>query len=280
MLHSTTIGRTSLLMNEPSLAELAQKETIVLCVHGMYGGAWYFIPWLENYRHEGLGAVALNLRGHHGAELALGQTLDDVTMQDYVNDVGYAMATLQGAAVAPKRVILLGHSMGGLVAQMYAANHEVGGLVLVASTVPKYRIPHRFLSSLPILLHFRMRAATDRGDMTTLLPPDEGRARQLFAGIPEPLMTETIARLVPESARARSEVAQGIHLDWHVPHPPALIVAGERDQIVPSSLLLALHLSTPDSTFLSCSSGHFPMLEPIAELIAHQIALWILATVR
>lgn len=268
MLYRTVVGRSALLMNEPSLPKLAGRESVMLCVHGMYGGAWYYGPWLEQFEKEGFGALALDLRGHHGTALMPDQKLDDVTMRDYVDDVAAVIDHLTSSGVHRKRIVLLGHSMGGLVAQMYAAEQEIGALVLVASAIPQQQSRYHHLLG-GIAFHF-----IDRMHKKALLPPDERRARRLFIGIPEPLMSETIARLVPESARARNEVARGITLNRRTPPTPTLIVAGRRDPIVPSPLLYTLHLGTPGSKFTSSRSGHFPMLEPVAARLAHRIVVW------
>ncbi len=275
MLYRGNIGRSALRMTESSLLELVKRETIALCIHGMYGGAWYFARWLKRFKRAGLGALALDLRGHHGAPLLPRETLGTVSMQDYADDVLAVIALLTHAGVSRKRIMLVGHSMGGLVAQMVTAHHALGSLVLVASAVPKPQLQYGHLPAPLLTLRFHEEMSrTGLSRERVLLPTNQNLIRRLFAGIPEPLLSETVVRLVPESARARDEMVRGVELNRSTRHPPTLIIAGKRDPIVPQALLYALHLSTPGSSFFPCPSGHFPMLEPIAERVADAITLW------
>ncbi|MDP1689877.1 MAG: alpha/beta fold hydrolase [bacterium] len=261
-------------MTDSSLAELAKRRVVLLCIHGMYGGGWYFADWLEHFRNVDLGGVALDLRGHHDSPLMPNEMLGDVSLRDYADDVLAVIALLVHAGVPQKRIVLVGHSMGGLIAQMVAAEHVVGPLVLVASAVPKPQ-PHygRLFDSLRTLRFKEKMLPTGRGKI--LLPANPSVVRRLFAGIPEPLMSQTIARLVPESSRARHEIARGIAIRRHTQYPPTLIIAGRRDPIVPQAVLYALHLHTPRSSFYACRSGHFPMLEPIATRVAEKIVRYV-----
>ena len=45
----------------------AKARPPVLCVHGMFGGAWQFEGWLPLLAERGYEAQALDLRGHHGS---------------------------------------------------------------------------------------------------------------------------------------------------------------------------------------------------------------------
>lgn len=268
MLYRNVVGRSAFLKTESSWSGLAEREIVVLCIHGMYGGAWYFSRWLEQFKFDGLGALALDLRGHRESTLLPRQKLDDVTMQDYADDVMAMVEVLRGAGVPPKRIVLLGHSMGGLVALMTAAQLEVGALVLVASAVPR-SLP-KYHHSFPASLILR----SDKNAEIAPRIPDKERARRMFTGTPEPIMSQIVARLVPESARAQKEVANGIVIGQRVPSPPTLIISGKRDQIVPQWLAYLHHMGIPGSSHFSCNSGHFPMLEPDAEQVAHKIVLW------
>ena len=92
----------------------------MLLVHGMHGGSWYLRSWLYAAAHAGWDAWALNLRGHHGSRPV--QDLGRVSVLDYVEDVHDCLRTLREAVV-------IGHSMGGLVAQKVAEGGRVRAAV-------------------------------------------------------------------------------------------------------------------------------------------------------
>jgi len=101
----------------------------LLFVHGAYSAAWcwdeYFLPYLASYGYD---CHALSLRGHGGSPGD--DVLDHAGLDEYVVDVRAAARMLDAAPV------VIGHSMGGVVAQRYVATHEAAGLVLFASVPP------------------------------------------------------------------------------------------------------------------------------------------------
>jgi pimeloyl-ACP methyl ester carboxylesterase len=103
-----------------------QKRGELLFVHGAWSSSWYweehFMPFFAT---AGFDTVALNLRGHGDSESRLRRA----TINGYVDDVATVAATLTNP-------VIVGHSMGGLIAQHYAARHPVRGLALLASVPP------------------------------------------------------------------------------------------------------------------------------------------------
>ncbi|WP_395665620.1 alpha/beta hydrolase [Methylocella sp.] len=104
------------------------RQPPILFVHGAYCGAWiwaeYFMPF---FAAQGFPTYAVSLRGHGGSE----GDLSRATFDDYVDDVVRAAQTIGDAP------IVIGHSMGGLVAQHFAARRpEVRALTALASAPP------------------------------------------------------------------------------------------------------------------------------------------------
>jgi len=97
----------------------------LLFVHGVAHGAWCFQEnWLGAAAERGFPSYAVSLRGHGGSggTKRLGRTL----MRDYVHDI------LQAITELPSPPVLVGHSMGGLLAQLVAERYPLRGLVLLA----------------------------------------------------------------------------------------------------------------------------------------------------
>ena len=98
----------------------------LLFVHGAWHGAWcwdeHFLPYFAEHGYE---AHAVSLRGHGESETD--KSLRLVRIRDFVDDV----ASVAGGFDAPP--VLIGHSVGGLVVQMYLEDHDAAGGVLLAS---------------------------------------------------------------------------------------------------------------------------------------------------
>lgn len=102
----------------------SQRKPPLLFVHGLAHGAWCFAEhWLPAAAEAGFPAHALSLRGHGGSggSRRLGRTL----MRDYVHDVMQVITTL------PQPPVLVGHSMGALVAQLVADRYQPHALALL-----------------------------------------------------------------------------------------------------------------------------------------------------
>jgi len=96
----------------------------LLMVHGLAHGAWCFDEhWLPAAAERGFPAYAVSLRGHGGSGGA--RRLRRTLTRDYVHDV------LQTIAELPEPPVLVGHSMGAIVAQLVADRYPLRGLVLL-----------------------------------------------------------------------------------------------------------------------------------------------------
>src|SRR4051812_4294690 len=95
----------------------------VLCLHGLFAGSWVFEQVLPLIAARGYPAYAVSYRGHPP-----NPALDDISrasVADYANDAAEVARTLD-------RPILLGHSLGGLVALMLAGRGLARAVVLVS----------------------------------------------------------------------------------------------------------------------------------------------------
>lgn len=97
----------------------------LLFIHGGFHGAWcwadHFMPWFS--RH-GFDCHALSYRDH--GECQRTGRHAEWRLKDYVDDVRWAAARL------PERPILVGHSLGGSIAQKLAAEGGYPGMILLA----------------------------------------------------------------------------------------------------------------------------------------------------
>ena len=109
-------------------ADLEGKQPAVVLLHGAAG---VNLHWSEKLRkHTERRVIAIDLPGHGRSRLKAGQTA--------VNDIADFAAIITDLLdeLKLKRVLLMGHSMGGMISQKLALEnpHRVVGLVLICTS--------------------------------------------------------------------------------------------------------------------------------------------------
>ncbi len=96
-------------------------------IHGAFCGGWAFEKFRQPFEQNGFEVFTPTLRHHDGEGSA---EVGRMGLADYARDIEEMLAELNEAP------ILIGHSLGGLLAQMIAARRKVRGLVLIAPCAP------------------------------------------------------------------------------------------------------------------------------------------------
>src|SRR5690242_20128679 len=101
------------------------RPTPLLFVHGMLctASSWN-VHFLEYFASRGFESHAVNLRGHGKSEGR--EKLRWTRIAEFVDDVSNVVGDLPAAPV------LIGHSMGGFIAQKYLEDHNLPGAVLLS----------------------------------------------------------------------------------------------------------------------------------------------------
>ena len=113
----------------PEKGHMATLRSPVVMIHGAFCGGWVFDHWRTAFEARGYKVHTPTLRYHDRGDdppAELGKT----SVRDYADDIETLVAGL------PSPPILIGHSMGGLIAQMLAARRDVRALVLLAPSAP------------------------------------------------------------------------------------------------------------------------------------------------
>ena len=235
----------------------------LLLVHGLSGGAWYWARYQAFFAERGVTSYAVDLRGR-GASRPV-PDLGRVAMADYVADA------LAVARHLPEPPVVIGHSMGGLVAQKLAEAGAVRAAVLLCSAPPRgivlasRALVARQIKHLPAMLRSRPLAGS-RADHDHLT----------FNRVPEGERAALFALLVPESGRVAREISVGaVAVDESRVRCPVLVASAEHDHFVPPPVARRLARKYGAAFRLFAGHGHFLVWEPRWEGPAAAIDAWI-----
>jgi len=202
--------------------------------------------------------------------------LAGTSIADYVEDIVELVETLDTAP------ILVGHSLGGVVAQKVAAMGLARAIVLLNGSVNWGVLPttdqERALG--------KMMMATGSFWERTLLPDFDTMAKFGLNKLDSTEQHRVFDRLVPESGRAMFELFfwmfdenQTTKIDYDCVTCPVLMISGSDDLAVPPStarLIAERHGSR--ATFHEAEGfGHYLTLEPAWKKIAEFCSNWMVA---
>ncbi|XZG69431.1 alpha/beta hydrolase [Chitinibacteraceae bacterium HSL-7] len=248
----------------------ARHAPPILMIHGAYTGAWCwessFLPYLSGH---GFDCYAMSLSGHAGSPQR--SRLDHYSLSDFEADI------VQVTSALPAKPILLGHSLGGHVAQRVARHHPVAGLALLAS-VP----PYGLLGSLPYMMttapHLLLQMnryqwlhdaeALDVSVLRQLLFSDETSSEHIL---------QFAARVQPESGRALAELL--LPQPWTVFGMPAdipsLVIGVEHDRVIATTDVWATARAWHTQPVWVSGVGHAMMCDAAWLNAAEPVLRWL-----
>lgn len=227
------------------------KPTVIL-VHGMWSN---FSTWAQTpmaLRQAGYEVLHYELP-QHGGRFTDPDALACLGIQDYVADL---VAVIESLPMAP---ILVGHSMGGLIALLAAARTQVHRLMLVSPAAAAGSVlwtPMNLIgllrSGLKQLFGFRS-FKLNEWEAKLLLCNDMNRTDRLAL----------MATLQLESGKALLQIAfwpldrsASTRMDWPALRCPVRLYLGGRDRLIPAYALRRLHALADFKITTDRPSGH------------------------
>ena len=203
-------------------------------IHGMWGGAWCWQNYRRFFQSHGYQCVATTLPYHdREPRSAPDPRLGSTSLLDYA-------AALEREIVAlAETPILMGHSMGGLLAQMLAGRGLARALVLLAPASPA-----GIFSLSPSVLRSFWSLQTTPGFWKKPFRPTFPEARfSMLHRLPEAEQRTIYEKLGYESGRAAAEIGywffdpkRAAKVDEARVTCPVLAIGGGQDRIVPISV--------------------------------------------
>jgi non-heme chloroperoxidase len=235
----------------------------ILFVHGMWAGAWVWDNWLAFFAARGWDGYALNLRGRAGSRPVA--DIGRVALAEYVDDAASVARRLGD-------VIVIGHSMGGLIAQALAARLDPVAVVAVTPAAPRGIWPLR--SAALVMATLRHAPAFVRS--RPLMPSRRLMTRLALGQLPAEEREAVYRKLVPESARQARDIAlRGFAVDAAAVRCPMLVVAAQHDRITPPSVVRRVAHRYRATLYEYPGFGHMVPLEPRWRDVALDVAAWL-----
>jgi pimeloyl-ACP methyl ester carboxylesterase len=199
------------------------QRTPIVFVHGGCHGGWMWRRMLHHFAALGHDCRALSWWGHGGSDALPPEAFVQRSIGDVVREIDLVVGGVE------RPPILVGHSMGGLASQCYAAAHPdaLAALALVTPVVP----------------------AAAAGDVIELPiepgvpwgPPPLEVARDLFfQNMEDEEVRELHALLVPESPVAVHEATRWtleVDVAAVAAVGPILVLAAEQDRLTPPAVV-------------------------------------------
>ncbi len=178
---------------EHTFPSKVKKKTPLLFVHGNFCGSWCFHNLLRYFASRGVSSYAVNLRGHW---LSQGHfELGKATVEDYVEDVEACIKKID------QEVILIGHSMGGIVCQKVAERNAIEKLILLDSA-PCKEITETVFQPKPGTHQVLKELFKDQPDGTVIMKRDEKKIEMLLFEknkVSKETLAQTVAYIGRES---------------------------------------------------------------------------------
>lgn len=247
----------------------------VIMVHGAFCGGWVFDRFRAPFEAAGHPVLTPDLRGHGASEPE--EAVTGVSMGDYARDI----AKLCDAQ--DERPILIGHSLGGLVAQLAAVRRPPRALILLAPS-PPWGVAGSSVEEAVTAFGLHLLGPF----WTQAVAPDPGLMRAYSLNRLDAHDREAaVARMRRESGRALWET-----LNWWLDpfmttslgagpiRTPTLALAGARDVVhPPATVRQAAERAGAEFRELPQMSHWLPA-EPGWEAVADMTLRWLAETVR
>ena len=202
----------------------------IVFVHGMFQNPKSWTRWIELFTAKGYECVAPAWPLHEGEPEALRADppaeLGDLTLADVIAHIEQAVAGLDSP-------IIIGHSVGGLITQILLNRGLIAAGIAIDSVAPNAMLDFDwgFLKNSAVIANplkgnepIYMDAKTFHGSFANSLSESEA--------------ADAFERYATHDSRnvLRGCMGPSGRVDLDKPHGPLLLIAGEKDEIIPAHL--------------------------------------------
>jgi len=207
----------------------------IVMIHGMWGGGWYWENFRNFFEDKGFQCYTPTLR-HHDVDPKdkPPSDLGSTSLLDYAQDLEKFVRNLD------EKPIIMGHSMGGLLAQILGARGLASALVLLTPASPSGIFALKF----SVIKSFWSALTTWGFWENPTRIPFEAAVYATMHLLPENERKPLYDKFVYESGRAACEIGfwfldpkGAAKVDENKVNCPVLVIAGSEDRITPASVV-------------------------------------------
>jgi len=246
----------------------------IIFVHGMFQNPKSWTKWVDYFSRKGYNCITPAWPKHAGepSELRAHPTegLGELTLDDVITEI-------EVLALKYDNPIVIGHSVGGLIAQLLIQRNVAGIGVAINSVAPNMMMDFdwSFLKNATIIMN------PLKGDEPIYTDPE------MFHGSFANTLAEDEARTEFEKTAThdsrnvlRSCMGSTGHINLDAIHSPLLLIAGEKDEIIPASLVEKNYKAYTDENSITAfkefsGRSHYICNEPGWEEVAEYIYNWL-----
>ena len=246
---------------------------LAVCIHGMWGTPDVWRPWRDFLATRGWQTIAPALRHHDAPPLDPPAALGTTSLRDYVDDLEAEIARL------PEKPIVIGHSMGGLLALLLCARGAASRGVLLTPAPPSSVLalrPSNLMAFARIQMNWGWWRKPHRHTEREAL-------RYTFNTMPRSEARALHSAFVHESGRALLEIGlpwldggKAASVDPTKIKVPLMLVAAEKDLLVPPGVVRRTAARFPGSSYREYpAQGHWVLGQPGWQTIAEDVVAWL-----
>ena len=228
-------------------------------VHGAFGGAWTWEPIVDKLESLGHTVETFDLPGGGTDETPL----EDVTLASCADRVCSVLAQ------RPEAAVLVGYSMGGIVATQAAGNcpERVASLIFVASFMPSNGQSLLDLTGLPEGEGDMIQAnIVVEGDPPAASLPDEATAVAVYNCCTPEQAERAVVRRRPQAVAV---FATPVRIDEErLASIPRSYVLTQQDNSIPPALQRRMIREHPCGRVIELDTDHAPQLSATDDLVA------------
>jgi len=259
-LETVRVGELTVVRAMPDV----ERHPPVLFVHGIFVDAREWTDWLPRFAAKGFPAYAVNLRGRAGSRPGI--PLRSASFDDYAADAAEVARHLGRPAV-------VGHSMGGLIAQRLAALDIVRSAVLITPAPPR-----GIILFTPKLAVKQAKYLPQILTNSVITPNVEDLQELAMNAAPPDVRARATSELIPDSGRVGRQLSlTGVPVDATKIRCPMRVISAELDQFVPAKTVAKIARRYGARLDVIPGRGHIVLMEPGWELLADDLAHWIAA---
>lgn len=246
----------------------------LVMIHGMWGGAWHWDKYRDYFQQRGYNCLIPTLRYH---DMQPGDKpkpeLGTTSLLDYIEDLQQMISQLS------EKPVILGHSMGGLLAQMLASRGLARAVVLLAPAAPA-GISSLRLSVIKGFLSMQSQWGFWKKPIQQTFSE---ACYSLLHNLDPAEQRKTYTRAVYESGLAAAQIGY-----WFLDHKhttrvdgnkvtcPVLIIVGGQDRMTPVSVVRKIYRKYQNASIYKEFEyhSHWLLSEPGWEDVTEFVADW------